>query len=468
MNRRYCTWLLLGSILSCSLAQAGHEGEAVSAGPVTALEKLQSLKQIPGTPVTRRPVAVQHWQSRNGARVYFVEAHELPMLDVRLVFDAGAARDGDKGGLAATVNRMLEEGTSRHDASAIARGFESVGAQYDSGSYRDMAVAELRVLSAAAYREPALDLFADVVAHPQFSRPAFARIMQSSEIGQQQQEQSPAAIAGRLFYQSLYGKHPYAQPPTGTRASLARITPEDLRAFHQRYYVARNLTIAVVGDISRGEAEALSEKISAALPAGEMAAALPAVVPLQKARTLHQEFPSSQTHILIGATGIAYGDADYYALTVGNEILGGGGFTARLMKEIRQKRGLTYGVYSGFTSMHVPGPFSINLSTRSEQATEALKLSRQLLAEFIKNGPTENEVAEAKAGIAGSFPLSTASNASIIGMLGAMGFYGLPLDYLDDYVARIQAVTPAQIRAAFQRHLDAGKLLVVTVGQGKS
>lgn len=463
MKRSFIFVVLLAATFS---AHAGHEGAAVVPGPVTALDRLASLKQLPGQPESRRAFSIQNWTTKNGARVYFVAASELPMLDLRLVFDAGAARDGDKGGLAATVSRMLDEGTPTRDTSGIARSFEMVGADYDASSYRDMAVVELRVLSDAAYRDPAIDVFTDVLAHPQFPPEPFARTMQGSEVGQQQQEQSPSAIASRLFYKTLYGTHPYWQPPSGTRESLQKIRREDMVAFHQRYYVARNLTIAMVGALSRAEAEAVAEKVSSALPAGEPAPPLPAVKPLEKARHLHHEFPSSQTHILVGAPGIAYGDPDYYALTVGNEILGGGGFTARLMKEIRQKRGLTYGVSSYFTQMRAQGPFSINLSTRSDQASEALKITRQVVGDFIRKGPDAEEVKEAQANIVGGFPLGTASNGSIVGYLGAIGFYGLPLDYLDQYLARIQAVTPDEIRAAFARHLDPDRLLVVTVGKG--
>jgi zinc protease len=229
--------------------------------------------------------------------------------------------------------------------------------------------------------------------------------------------------------------------------------------------VARNLTIAMVGALSRAEAEAVAEKVSSALPSGVPAPALPQVAPLEKAQSLHEEFPSTQTHILMGAPGIAYGDPDYYALEVGNEILGGGGFTARLMKEIRQKRGLTYGVFSAFTQMHVPGPFVISLSTRSDQAAEALQITRQVVSDFVRNGPDAEELDAAKANIIGSFPLGTASNASIVGYLGAIGFYGLPLDYLDQYLPRIQQVTAADIKAAFARHVHPDRLVVVTVGK---
>lgn len=457
--------------LSCAaLVQAGHEGAEAMPGPVTSLGNLQSLKDMPRTVEARRAFTIQHWSTRNGARVYFVEARELPMLDLRLIFDAGGARDADKGGLAGITSRMLEEGTASRDTAAIARSLESVGAEFDTSSYRDMAVAEIRVLSDVQYREPALEVFADVIAHPAFPEEPFARVMQGAQVALQQQEQSPASVASRLFYKSLYSSHPYGSPPGGTRETLARIQREDLQAFHQRYYVARNLVIALVGAVSRDDAAAIAEKVSGALPAGEAAASLPAVKALSKAVSIHQAFPAAQTHILMGQPGIAHGDPDYYALAVGNEILGGGGFTARLMREIRQKRGLTYGVYSSFSQMRMPGPFSINLSTRTEQSAEALKIARSVLTDFVKKGPDAEEVADAKAAITGSFPMATASNSSIVSYLGAIGFYGMPLDYLDKYLAHIQAVTPADVRAAFRKHVNPDKLLVVTVGQaqGKS
>lgn len=459
--------LVLLSLFLPVAAQAGHEGAPVTEGPVTALDKLDSVKTLTGQAATRRAFAIQHWTTANGARVYFVEARELPMLDLRFVFDAGGARDGDLPGLASTANQMLDEGTATRDTSAIAADFERVGARFSASSHRDMAVVQLRVLSDPVYRDPALDVFADVVAHPQYPADVLARIRQGSEVGLQQQEQSPAALVRRQFYKTLYGSHPYAEPPTGTQSSLARLTPEVLRDFHQRYYVARNLTIAIVGALSREEAEAVAERTTQGLPAGKPAPLLPAVPALKQARHLHREFPSAQTHILMGQPGIRYGEKDYYALTVGNEILGGGGFTSRLMKEIRQNRGLTYGVYSSFTQMRVQGPFLISLSTRADQASEALAVARRMLADFVRQGPTDEELDEAKAAIMRSFPLSTASNASISGYLGAIGFYGLPLDYLDQYLAHIQSVSRDDVQRAFQRHVDPGRQLVVTVGKGK-
>jgi zinc protease len=462
------TWLqvaALGLALIAATAQASREGGSELTGPVTALDRLESLKTLPSSALARRHFAIETWTTGNGARVLFVRAEEIPLLDVRLVFDAGAARDGEQGGLASSVSRMLDEGTPTRDTTAIAAAFEQVGASYEASSHRDMAVAELRVMSDSAFLDPALAVFRDIIAHPVFPADAFARIQQGSEVGQRQQEQSPSALAGRLFYQAIYPDHPYAHPPTGTRSTLSRLTRDDLVRFHQQYYVARNLTIAVVGDIDRARAEAVAESISADLPSGEPAPALPAALRLKKARHLHHEFPSQQTHILLGAPGVRRGDPDYYALYVGNEILGGGGFVSHLMREIRQKRGLTYGVYSGFTPMRAEGPFMISLSTRADQSQEALKVTRQILSDFVKNGPDEMALKEAKANIVQGFPMSAASNASIVGYLGAIGFYDLPLDYLDQYLARIEAVTADDIRRAFRKHVQPDRLMAITVGK---
>lgn len=455
----------IGVVGFSGVSLAAHEGSPVSEGPVTALDKLESISLLKKTATARRSFAIQNWTTKNGARVYFVEARELPMLDVRFVFDAGAARDGATPGLANRVNSMLDEGTLTRDTNQIARDFERLGAEYFASSHRDMAVVELRVLSDPQYRDPALAAFSDVVANPQFPAEPLERIKKSNEVGLKQQEQSPSVLASRHFYKALYGDHPYADPPTGTKASLGKITQEMLKAFHQRYYVANNLTIAMVGAVTREEAEKIADQVTAQLVSGKAADPLPDVAPLKKPRVIHQEFDSSQTHIMLGQPGISHGDKDSEALTVGNEILGGGGFTSRLMKELRQNRGMTYGVYSRFASMRVPGPFSISLSTRADQTTEAIAVINAILQDFVKNGPTDSELAEAKAAIMQSFPLSTSSNASINSYLGMIGFYGLPLDYLDTYLERISAVSKDDVRHAFQKHLKPSRMLTVTVGK---
>ena len=221
--------------------------------------------------------------------------------------------------------------------------------------------------------------------------------------------------------------------------------------------------IAIVGDLSRAEAEAIAAQVSAALPKGPAVAKT--VQPSEpKAGQTHIEFPSKQTHLLLSQLGIDRDDPDYAALALGNSILGGGGFGTRLMTEVREKRGLTYGVYSGFSPMQARGPFMINLQTRAELSEGTLKLVQDILADYLKNGPTQKELDDAKRELAGSFPLSTASNAAIVGQLGAMGFYDLPLDYLETFMQKSQDLTTEQVKDAMNKHLSADKMVVVTAG----
>ena len=448
------------------LAVAGPEGGGFSQGPITSLSKLDSIKTLHAVPAgASRHIDVQTWTTSNGADVYFVHADELPMVDVHLTFDAGAARDGGLPGLAQMTSDMLNEGTPTRDTTQIAAAFESLGAQFHQGSYRDMGVVDLRVLTDERFLKPALEVFTDVVAHPTFPADAYQRVYRSAQIGLQQQAQSPATQASLLFFKSLYGDHPYGIPPNGTAASLAKITLDDLKHFHQQYYAAKNLKIALVGDVSAAQARAISEQVSAALPAGAHAAALPEVAPLKDMRVAHLDFPSQQTHILLGEPGITRNDPDFYALTVGNDILGGGGFGSLLTQEIREKRGLSYGVSSGFNPMRVQGPFEISLSTRTDQADEALKITREVLQSFLDNGPSQRQVDDTIANMVGSYPLDQASNGSIVANLGMIGFYGLPLDYTEQFIRRVQVVTPAQIQAAFKRHVHPERMVLVTVGK---
>jgi zinc protease len=217
-----------------------------------------------------------------------------------------------------------------------------------------------------------------------------------------------------------------------------------------------------VGALSRSEAEALALQLTELLPAGGDAVAPPAVV-LPKAGELRLPHPAAQAHIHVGLPALKRGDPDFYTLMVGNYSLGGGGFVSRLMKEVRDKRGFAYSVYSYFAPMKESGPFQIGLQTKRTQANDALKVTRDVLQQFIAEGPSESELKAAKANIVGSFPLRLDSNRKILDNVAAIGFYGLPLDYLDTYAANIQKVTAADVRAAFARHVQAEHLVTVVV-----
>ncbi|WP_053182757.1 M16 family metallopeptidase [Pseudomonas kilonensis] len=425
--------------------------------------KLQSLTELNDKAPSRRQLDVQTWTTADGAKVLFVEARELPMFDLRLTFAAGSSQDGNAPGLALLTNAMLNEGVAGKDVSAIAQGFESLGADFGNGAYRDMAVASLRSLSAADKREPALKLYAEVVGKPTFPADSFARIKNQMLAGFEYQKQNPGKLAGLELMKRLYGEHPYAHSSDGTADSIPPITLAQARAFHAKAYAAGNAVIALVGDLSRAEAEAVTNQVSAALPKGPALAKTPPPVE-PKASIGHIEFPSKQTNLMLAQLGIDRDDPDYAAVSLGNQILGGGGFGTRLMTEVREKRGLTYGVYSGFTAMQSRGPFMINLQTRAEMSEGTLKLVQDVFADYLKNGPTQKELDDAKRELAGSFPLSTASNADIVGQLGAMGFYDLPLSYLEDFMRQSQELTVEQVKAALNKHLSTDKMVIVTAG----
>ncbi|HEN8713347.1 TPA: insulinase family protein [Pseudomonas putida] len=447
--------------LACVLARPAHaEADSTAARPANTL---QSLAELDGKAPSRRQLNIQNWTTAEGARVLFVEARELPMFDLRVTFAAGSSQDGNTPGLATLTNAMLNEGVAGKDVTAIAEGFEGLGADFGNGSYRDMAVASLRSLSVKDKREPALKLFAEVAGKPTFPEDALKRIKNQLLAGFEYEKQNPGKIAGKALFGKLYGEHPYAHPSDGSAESIPGITLEQLRAFHAKAYAAGNAVIALVGDLSREEAETIAAQVSAALPKGP-ALAKPAQPVEPEAGATHIDFPSKQTHLMLAELGIDRQDPDWPALSLGNQILGGGAFGTRLMSEVREKRGLTYGVYSVFSPMQVRGPFMINLQTRAELSEGTLKLVQGILADYLKSGPTQQELDDAKRELAGSFPLSNASNASIVGQLGAIGFYNLPLTWLEDFMQQSQALTVEQVKAAMNKHLAADKLVIVTVG----
>ncbi len=444
-------------------AQAPTEPVPAPVAVSKAPDHLESLAALEGQAPSHRTINIQTWKTAEGAKVLFVEAHELPMFDLRLTFAAGSSQDGDTPGLAMMTNAMLNEGVAGKDVSAIAAGFEDLGADFGNGAYRDMGVASLRSLTAADKREPALKLFADVIGQPTFPADSLVRIKNQMLAGFEYQKQNPGRLAGLELFKRLYGDHPYAHSSDGTEKSIPGITITQMKAFHQKAYAAGNTVIALVGDLSRAEAEAMTAQVSAALPKGP-ALAKTAEPQEPKAGLTHIEFPSKQTTLMLAQLGIDRAEPDYAALFLGNQILGGGGFGTRLMDQVREKRGLTYGISSGFTSMQARGPFMISLQTRAEQSEGALKLVQDILRDYLATGPTQKEVDDAKRELAGSFPLSTASNGDIVAQLGAIGFYDLSLSYLEDFMQQVQALDVATVKAAMAKHLNADNLVIVTAG----
>jgi len=264
----------------------------------------------------------------------------------------------------------------------------------------------------------------------------------------------------------VYGAHPYANPTRGEPESVQALTREAVHAFYQRYYVANNAVVAIVGALTDTEAKTLAEQLLKQLPAGEQAPPLPSVAQLTAAKTLNVSHPSTQTHIWLGQPGKSRQDPDYFPLYVGNHILGGSGLVSTITQEIREKRGLAYSAYSYFMPMQEVGPFVASLQTQNAQKDKALTILKNTLNDFVSNGVTAAQLEAAKKNLTGGFPLRIDSNRNILNYIAVIGFYNMPLDHLIKFNERIEAVTAEHIKTAFQSHLQLDKLVTVMVGGG--
>ena len=410
-------------------------------------------------------VDIQHWQTSTGADVYFVENHDLPIIDLSVNFAAGSARDdATTSGLASLTRYMMTLGAGGLTDAQISSRIADVGAVMSGEVDQDRAHFDLRTLSSKQEREQALDIYAKVLQKPDFPAEVLTREKARIVAGLKDAATQPESIASKAFMAAVYGQHPYALDSNGEPETVSALKRDDLVQFYQRYYGAKGAVIAMIGDMQRDEAERIAERLAGGLPAAAKPALLPEVRYPQSAKLEHIPHPATQSHILLGYPGVKRGDQDYFALYVGNYILGGGGFVSRLTEEVREKRGLVYSVYSYFMPLQELGPFQIGLQTKAEQAGEALKVVRETLRKFLQQGPTEAELTAAKQNIIGGFPLRLDSNSKILQYLAVIGFYHLPLTYLEDFNHEVDKVTTAQIKDAFQRRIDIDKLATVIVG----
>lgn len=409
-------------------------------------------------------VDIQTWQTPQGAKVMFVERPQLPMLDMEVAFDAGSARDGKQWGLASMTMALLGTRTSKLSENEISQKTNELGARIGGSVNRDMATVSLRTLTRASILEPALALFIESLADSQFDADIFERERQRTLVGLKQQQMSPGQLARKAFSEMLYGGHPYAHPVSGSIETVKALKLEALERFYRDYFVASNATISIVGNVTRKQAQQIAERLSSALPKGKKPAALPAPKPLEQAKHQLIEFDSSQTYFRQGQLGVERGHPDYYALFLGNHLLGGSGFGSLLMEEVREKRGLVYGVGSGFVPMKQTGFWVASLSTKNASAREAEKVVNETVKGFMQS--IDDEHFEAiKDNLIGGFPLRIGSNGKIIGYISMIGFYGLPLDYLDRFPEIIDSLSKDEVLKAWRKHIHPEKMVTVMVGK---
>lgn len=408
---------------------------------------------------------IQHWETAKGAQVYFVETKGLPIIDVQLMFDVGSVRDGKKLGVTALTSAMLKQGAAGLSAKQIAEGLENVGASLSVSSSRDFTSMTFRSLSDTKVLDKAWAVFTQVLTQPDFPQKDFERLKAQTLLGIKRRGESPSTLAQLALYQQIFRGHPYRQPIKGESETVGKLTVDDLKSTYRANYVTNKLVVAVVGNLSRQQIEQRIDSLVKGLQQGEKTLPLAEVAELKMGATLHTEYPSSQTHLFYAAPVIAFNDPDYFALYVGNHILGGSGFTSRIVQEIREKRGLAYSAYSYFNPMVQKGPFIIGLQTRNEKASEAAAAVQATLQSFIQQGPTDEEVIASKKNIIGGFALRLDSNKKLLSNIASIVARGASLDYLNTYIDKINGVTVAQITSAFQRRVHPEHMVMVTVGQ---
>ena len=409
---------------------------------------------------------ITQWYTANGMKVLFMAEHSLPMADFRLVFDAGSARDRNSdtwySGLANITNRLIFEGTREMNSDQIADAFADIGVNYGNGIDRDTAKIYLRCLTEAKILDSAIETLSNVLENADFPEQAVERERKRILVEIMHELQTPVKRNSRLFYLVLYGSHPYASPLSGSRKVIKKLTREQILSFYRQYYTAQNAVLAIVGDLNKQQARQVSERLSRALPTGRKAPQLPRVIKIEQPKFINKNLPSSQTTVFMGQAAVKRGDPDYFPFYVGNYILGS--FGARLMKDIRLKRGLTYTIESVLIPMKETGPFLIRFSTQPAAVNVVLDLIAINLNRFLTLGPTPLELQQAKTFITSYFPFRTDSNQDMVENLADIGFYNLPLSYLDDYISNIQAVTREQIIEVFRRRIEMKEMLTVSVG----
>ena len=408
-------------------------------------------------------IEIQHWNTRNGVPVYFIETHNLPIVDMRLSFHAASSRDGNLPGLAGLVNGLLVEGTEDLSAQQVASGFEQFGARFSHRAGRDIAWTGLRSLSDHDILDVVVDLFARVTALPNFTQSALDRDREALLVNLGSRQKRIDALASDHFNQALYQGHPYQYGSLGRADALQTVQLRDVISFHQRFYVAKNASLAIIGDLTLEDARAYANQISAYLPEGESVDDILEPTATQ-GKTIRVDFDSEQTQVKVGMPVLSRFDPDYYALIVGNHILGGNGSNSRLMQNIREKHGLAYNAYSFFIPLQARGPFEMGLQTRNDQVAEALTLLDQTLQQFIEQGPDDTELALARKNIIAGFAMRLDSNRKMLNQLSVIGFYKLPLDYLDQYPRHIEAISADVIRRAFQDRVKPDQMIRVIVG----
>jgi len=434
---------------------------------------------------------IEHWQQEDGAQVWLIHSPDIPMLGAQIQFPGGLLHEPpDKPGLHQAHIAMSAKGVQAQgaqgegeqaalDENALGQAWADLGATLAPMWDRASTGYLFRSLTDPDLLAQAVELAARQMAAPLWPEAAWQRERQRAIAALKEENTRPPRLAAKAFARALYGSHPYGHQ--ATPESLARLQLADIVAFHRHTVVACRARVALVGAINRAQADALVTRLLAPLREQQNVAnnpvntpaqctalpkiPAPAPAPLPAAQRVDIDFAAAQAQVFIGQpVDISRASPHYFAALVGNHILGGGGFTSRLTAEVREKRGLSYSVYSRFAPADDAAQFSIGLQTRPDQAAQALDVAQQTLRRFIAEGPDEKELQAAKDNLIGSFALRVDSNDKLLMNLANIAAHGLPLDYLEQWSGNIEKLTVAEVKAAMQRLVQPDRLVTVVLG----
>ena len=419
--------------------------------------------------LTQADVEISKYVTKNGVEILYTKSENIPMIDIKITFDAGSNKDGELKGLSMLTHSLLDEGTSKMNSEAIASAFESTGAIFSTSVNKDKSSVSLRSLADKKYLEPSVKMLIKILSDSVFPKSEVILQKERTLSSISEDKSDPSEVSSNLFFKEIYGNYAYGFPSIGSEESIEKIKRKDIINFYKENINSSNASIAIVSSLSKKDIIILSEKISKSLSfSSPKKNVLNNFLKNNKKKYIFKKFNSEQAHIYIGGQSIKRGSENHLPLYVGNYIFGGSGFSARLMKELRVKRGLTYGVYSYIYPMKNIGPFVVGIETKAEQAQESVRLIHKMLKEFHANGPTDKELTHAKEAIINGFPLRIDSNQDILNYLSMINYYDLPINYLNTFTDKISKITKKDILRAFKEEIDVNNLITLVVGNEKA
>jgi zinc protease len=400
----------------------------------------------------------------NGITVLVLEQHFLPIVEVHALIKAGSAQDPpEKAGVANLTASLLDEGTTSRTSKQLAEQIDFVGGSLETKASEDFTTASARVLKKDV--DLGFTLLADILQRPAFQKQEFERI-RTQILGEMASDNDdPGHVAMKAFNQLVFHGHPYRWPVNGTEETLTKVTLGDVQAFYAREYQPSQIILTIVGDVTVEQVTALVQTHFGGWKKGvtpQRAIKDPSPIKRKTVQLIEKDL--TQSTIVLGHGGIQRANPDFYPVTVMNYILGAGGFSSRLMESIRDKQGLAYGIMSHFDARLLPGSFWINLQTRTEATNQAIGGVLTELKNIREAPVSDQELAEAKSFLIGSFPLRFDTTAKLAQVLAQVEFYGLGFEYFSQYPKLIERVTKEDVQRVAKQYLDPQRYALVVVG----